>query len=51
MRFIIFDTVVLFVALIGSIIEKRNIDKQEKKKGRSSFKTIVFLVNGGKYYE
>lgn len=42
MRFIIFDTVVLFVALIGSITEKRNIDKQEKKKGgrhakRSSF--------------
>ena len=42
MRFIIFDTVVLFVALIGSIIEKRNIDKHEKKKGgrhakRSSF--------------
>ena len=42
MRFIIFDTVVLFVALIGSIIEKRNIDKQEKNKGgrhskRSSF--------------
>lgn len=42
MRFIIFDTVVLFVALIGSIIEKRKIDKQEKKKGgrhakRSSF--------------
>ena len=29
MRFIIFDTVVLFVALIGSIIEKRNIDKQQ----------------------
>ena len=33
MRFIIFDTVVLFVALIGSITEKRKIDKQEKKKG------------------
>ncbi|WP_286011569.1 hypothetical protein [Limosilactobacillus reuteri] len=42
MRFIIFDAVVLFVALIGSIIEKRKIDKQEKNKGgrhskRSSF--------------
>lgn len=42
MRFIIFDTLVLSIALIGSIIEKRNIDKQEKKKGgrhakRSSF--------------
>lgn len=42
MRFVIFDTVVLFVALIGSIIEKRKIDKREKKKGgrhakRSSF--------------
>ena len=42
MQLIIFDTVVLFVALIGSIIEKRKIDKQEKNKGgrhskRSSF--------------
>ncbi len=42
MRFIIFDTVVLFVALIGSIIEKRKIDKQDRKRGgrhskRSSF--------------
>ena len=38
MRFIIFDTVVLFVALIGSIIEKRKINKQERRKkgGRHS---------------
>lgn len=42
MKFVIFDTLVLLMALIGSIIEKRKIDKQEKKKGgrhakRSSF--------------
>lgn len=42
MKFVIFDTLVLLMALIGSIIEKRKIDKQEKKQGgrhakRSSF--------------
>ena len=42
MKFVIFDTLALLMALIGSIIEKRKIDKQEKKKGgrhakRSSF--------------